>query len=146
MPSPRGFAGFVAECPFHEGLRLLLGRGGVRRQCGGGGRRLAASGERPQRPDHVARRLVAVLRPLGHHLLDDRHQPGGSVRPQRRQRRRRVGRVVHELVDDRAAGERDAAGQQVVQGAAQAVDVGPDVDLAAGVLGLLRGDVVRRCP
>ena len=87
--------------------------------------------------------VVAVLAVLGHHDLDDLGDAGREGRVDV------VGRdelLVEVLVHDGGgvvAGEGHPAGDHVVEGGAEAVDVGPavDVDLAADLLG---GDVVRR--
>ena len=86
---------------------------------------------------------VAVGGSLRHHLRHDRRQRRRHVRAQRADRLRRARAVGVELAQHRVAGEGHAAGEQVVERAAEGVDVGADVG-GAGVLGLLRGDVVRR--
>ena len=77
---------------------------------------------------HLRRRLGAVGRRLCHQAAD---QPGDAARdlgPERLDGRRVFQVVLEQLLHRLRGGERHLPGQQVVEGAAEAVEVGADVD------------------
>ena len=73
------------------------------------------------------RRRVALGGVLGQHPADDLLQPVGHRRVDLLQRPGRLGGVADHLADDVRVGEGRVAGQQVVQHAAEAVEVRADV-------------------
>jgi len=99
-------------------------------------------GELHQRVAHLGRRLIAIARLLGHHLPADRDQLFRHIGPELPDRLRIDRLVLHQLLVQRTLGKRRAAGQQVVEGAAERVDVGPVVE--AHPQGLLRRQIVDR--
>ena len=84
----------------------------------------------------VARRLVTVRRPLGQQLQDDRLQVARDPRVEHPGGDRLVRRDLLDQLGGAAALEGGAEGEQLVEGRAQAVEVGPAVDRAdPGLLG-----------
>ncbi len=114
----------------------------------GRGRRLRILGDggtaRFELFDHVGHRRRPIGRTLRHHLLIDVLQSRRYVGARVAEPRRWTLHVRHQPPQDRVPHERLAASQQVVERAAQAVDVGAVVGLPR-VLGLLRRHVIH-CP
>jgi len=77
---------------------------------------------RLQRRGHFVGRLKALLGIFGQHAIDDAFQVGRNIQTERRNLDGLLFQVGAELLDRRAAGKGRQTGQQVVQGAAQAVD------------------------
>src|SRR5262245_15282722 len=122
--------------------RRAVGAGG----CGPRGGPVGAAdsarlAETTQRDRYRKRNLVARLRLLGNHLLKDGCQFFGHVGPDRADRWWFCLLMLEDLLHERRAGERRLAGQQVVERAAQAVDIGANID-EVRVACLLGGDVV----
>ena len=97
--------------------------------------------ERREGLGDLARRLEPAGRVLGHHLGDQGRQLGRHLGADEVQRVGVAGDVGLVDVVERVRLERRAAGQEVIEGAAEAVDVGPDVG-ALGVEDLFGGDEV----
>ncbi len=91
----------------------------------------------------LLRRGIAVFRPLFQHPAQNLQHLAGDAGAEILDREGLFRLVADELLHVRPAGERRLAREQVVEGAAEAVNIGPDVHLA-GVAGLFRGDEIRR--
>ena len=121
----------VPLAPFHA----PLGQGGT---AGGDGPTLE---EPPQVVGQLLGRRVAVLRLLGHRLVDDGLEVGGNRGVELAQRRRLVlGNLAEELAAVGAV-EGRLQGQELVEGHAQRVDVGPAVEQHVLARGLLRAHI-----
>jgi hypothetical protein len=88
--------------------------------------------------------LVAILGVLGQQSQDDLADDLGHVGAQLGRRRRRARDVGVDQAHRRAALERQAAGEALEQGGAEAVEVAAGVDAAVDPAGLLRRDVGER--
>ena len=123
----------------HRLDRALLGAG---QQAG----QVAAGGERDQKIGHLGRGGGAVLGRLGQHPLDQLDQFVGQVAAELPDRRGGLLDVGHHLVEgarELRPAKRRLPGQQLVERAAQAVDVRADVH-AVYVGDLFGGHVVGR--
>ena len=86
-------------------------------------------------------RLMTVIRLLGHHAFADPHQGGRSVVAIFENTRCGIPLMLHQPLGNRSIGIRRMAGQQIVEGATQTVDIRPRVGLVA-VERLLGGQIV----
>ena len=96
-----------------------------------------------QGPGGSGRCVVAVLGALGHEPFHDRGQGRRHRRGQVAHRARRVVLMPQQLLRPRPAREGDAAGEQVVQRAAEAVQIAANV-AAGGIVSHFGGDEIRR--
>ena len=107
------------------------------------GRSLPAA-KRAKAQDHLLSRGKPLAGVLRQHPIERGRQVRRDLRPDFADRRHGRSHVGRHLVEGRLvgrAGKGGLAGQQTVQGAAQAVDVGPQID-GVGVGDLLRRDVI----
>ena len=97
-----------------------------------------------QRIGQVTRGRIAIVRPLLQHPVARNCVTSvGMPGPKLFDRIRLLGLMTDQFLHVRPARERRLAGQDVVERAAERIEVGPDVNLP-GVAGLFRGDEVRR--
>ena len=109
-------------------------------------RQVALGAKRLQRLGHFLRRGKPLVRLLGQHPIQHRGQLVGNVcvgLANRRHRLLHVGRHLLERASVVRPAKRRAAREQLIERAAEAVDVGPNVDRTA-VGGLLGGHVIGR--
>ena len=137
-----------ARCGCEASRRARLGRRGARGGGAAGDDALGLGRDRarrrgPRGAAEVAGGRVALVGVLGHRARDDGVEaPARSPRRSVGRHRRRGGELRPQLRLVALALERHAAGQRVVQDAAERVDVGAGVDAAAA--DLLGRDVVER--
>ncbi len=106
----------------------------------------AFGGQGPQRPDHVARRLTPIFRPLGHHRLNDFIQFARAVDPKFTQGRTAASVASRcGFFDHRSAGERRLTGEHVIQRCSQRINVASGIG-RAGVASLFGSQVIERSP
>ena len=136
---------FFAGAALVLGVELALGQGEQGLGLLAGDHRALAPLQALDVEDQVVGGLIAVLAILGHHRLDDHAQSAGKPGIEM------VGRddghvgvdvLAHHLVGGFAA-VGNLAGDHVVKGRPQAVDIGPDVDIGL-TAHLLGADVIRR--
>ncbi len=93
-----------------------------------------------QRGDNLLHARITILRLLGHHLQQNRREIGGDVLGESFGRRYRLRGMLGDDFHGAFTDEGRAASEQVVERAAEGIDIGAGIN-ASGVLGLLGGHI-----